>query len=65
MLNASKLPLVNDVLRTTNDSSEDDLLHRLWLFLYKLFEQGSIKRKHEEICSDASALVKNGGHILK
>lgn len=65
MLNASKLLLMNNVLSTTNDSSEDDLLHKLWSFIYKLFEQGSIERNHEERCSDASALGKNGGRILK
>jgi hypothetical protein len=64
ILAASNLFNYNKLL-DTSDYSEADLLHRIWPFVYNLFQDNEIKAKLGERCSVAVAVFKNGNRSLE
>ncbi|KAG0180084.1 hypothetical protein DFQ28_006752 [Apophysomyces sp. BC1034] len=64
LMMAANLFLYNNKLKV-DDFSEADFLHRVWPFVYHLFDDDYIEAKLGERCSSATAKRKNNRHQLE
>ncbi|SAM00658.1 hypothetical protein [Absidia glauca] len=64
IMRAAELFFHNDTL-DLNDHSESDLLHGVWQFVYRAFQNQGIKAKLGERCSVAVALGRNEDRALE